>query len=199
MRRLPIEMKTSTYRRRSQTVSTVKKSQASIDSACACRKARQRLPAALRCRRQARDREHVADEARRDVDPELAQLTDDPLIAPARVLPGEAHDQLAYLMADRWPSGLAVGIRPLVSDQPAMPAQERLRPHEKDAPTAARQRAAQCCEQEPIVGFKPRLADLPAKDRQLVAQHENLELLLTIAAGDEHDQLQQAADKNIQG
>ena len=39
--RLPIERKTSTYRRRSQTVSTVKKSQARIDSPCARRKLRQ--------------------------------------------------------------------------------------------------------------------------------------------------------------
>jgi hypothetical protein len=39
-RRPPIEMKTSTYRRRSQTVSTVKKSQARIDSPCARRKLR---------------------------------------------------------------------------------------------------------------------------------------------------------------
>jgi len=40
-RRLPIERKASTYRRRSQTVSTVKKSQARIDLPCARRKLRQ--------------------------------------------------------------------------------------------------------------------------------------------------------------
>jgi hypothetical protein len=40
IRRLPIEMKTSTYRRRSQTVSTVKKSHARIDSRCDRRKLR---------------------------------------------------------------------------------------------------------------------------------------------------------------
>jgi hypothetical protein len=39
-RRLPIERKASTYRRRSQTVSTVKKSQATIDSPCTRRKLR---------------------------------------------------------------------------------------------------------------------------------------------------------------
>ena len=39
-RRLPIERKTSTYRRRSHTVSTVKKSQARIDAPCARRKLR---------------------------------------------------------------------------------------------------------------------------------------------------------------
>jgi hypothetical protein len=40
IRRLPIERKTSTYRRRSQTVSTVKKSHVKIDSPCSRRNAR---------------------------------------------------------------------------------------------------------------------------------------------------------------
>jgi hypothetical protein len=48
------------------------------------------------------------------------------------------------------------------------------------------------------VGLEPRLADLPAEDRQLVAEHEDLELLLTVAAGEEHDQRQQPAQKEIQ-
>jgi hypothetical protein len=49
------------------------------------------------------------------------------------------------------------------------------------------------------VRFEPRLAHLPAEDRQLVAEHENLELLPTIAAGEEHDQLQQPANEDVQG
>jgi hypothetical protein len=40
-RRVPIETKNNTYNRRSQTVSTVKKSQARIAFPCSCRKARQ--------------------------------------------------------------------------------------------------------------------------------------------------------------
>ena len=39
--------------------------------------------------------ENVAHERRRDVDPELAQLTDDPKIAPAAVLARQPQDQLA--------------------------------------------------------------------------------------------------------
>jgi hypothetical protein len=46
--------------------------------------------------------------------------------------------------------------------------------------------------------LKPRLTDLPAEDRQLVAKHENLELLPTIAAGEEHDQLQQPANEDVE-
>ena len=46
--------------------------------------------------------------------------------------------------------------------------------------------------------LEPRLADLPAQDRQLVAEHENLELLRTIAAREQHDQLQQPTDDDVE-
>jgi hypothetical protein len=47
------------------------------------------------------------------------------------------------------------------------------------------------------VRFEARAADLAAKDRQLTAEYENLELLRLIAAADEHDELQQTADDDV--
>jgi hypothetical protein len=42
--------------------------------------------------------------------------------------------------------------------------------------------------------LEPRLADLPAKNRELVPEHENLELLLrSIAARERHHQLEERA------
>jgi len=49
------------------------------------------------------------------------------------------------------------------------------------------------------VRLKSRLSGLPAKDRQLVAEHEDLQLLRSVASSDEHDQLQQATDDDVQG
>jgi hypothetical protein len=49
------------------------------------------------------------------------------------------------------------------------------------------------------VRLESRLPDLAAKNRQLVAEHKNLELLRLVAAPNEHDQLQQAADDDVQG
>ena len=60
-----------------------------------------RLPVALRRRRQTGGTEDVADGSRRDGDADLAQLTHDPLIAPARVLAREPQDLQPYLTADR--------------------------------------------------------------------------------------------------
>jgi hypothetical protein len=155
--------------------------------------AQERTPAELDASRRWRDAgpgEHVAHQRRRDRDPELAQLVDDADIASVAVLARETQDQLAHLISDRWSPGPPVRICPAANHQLSMPAEECLRAHRENVPTAARQHPAQRCKQQPVVRLKPRLADLPAEDRQLMAEHENLELLLTIAAGEEHDQLQ---------
>jgi hypothetical protein len=49
------------------------------------------------------------------------------------------------------------------------------------------------------VRLEPGSVDLPAEDRQLVPEHENLEFLRPIGAPDEHDQLQQPAHDYVQG
>src|SRR4051812_25530842 len=100
--------------RRSQ---TVKKSQPRIDSRCVRRNLVPGLAIALRCWRQAGLDEDVADGGRRDDDAELAQLADDPQIAPAWVLLGQTYDQLTHASGDRWPARLAVRIGPLTSDE----------------------------------------------------------------------------------
>jgi hypothetical protein len=49
------------------------------------------------------------------------------------------------------------------------------------------------------VGLELRPVDLAAKNRWLVAEHENLQLLGSVAAAAKHDQLQQAADDDVEG
>jgi hypothetical protein len=46
--------------------------------------------------------------------------------------------------------------------------------------------------------LKSLLLALPAKNRQLVLEHENLEFLRPLTTPKEHDQLQQAADEDVQ-
>jgi hypothetical protein len=141
--------------------------------------------------------EDVADGTRRDGDAQLAQFAGDPQVAPARVLAREPQDQLAHVTADRRPARAAVRVGPPASDQPAMPVQKRFRLHKEGIPGAARQHPAERRQQQPVVRLTPRLADLPAKDRQLVTEHENLEILGSVAAAEKHDQLQQATDDDV--
>jgi hypothetical protein len=78
-----------------------------------------------------------------------------------------------------------------------MPVQERLGPHQESAPRAARQHPAQRRQKQSVVRLESRLPGLPAKDRQLVAEHEDLQLLGSVAAADKHDQLQQPTDHDV--
>ena len=88
-------------------------------------------------------------------------------------------------------------IRPAAGDEPAMPVQQRLRSHEESVPSAPWQHAAQRSEKKPIMRPEPRLTNLPAKDRQLVTEHENLQLVRALTPAKEHKQLQQAADDQV--
>jgi nucleoid-associated protein YgaU len=48
------------------------------------------------------------------------------------------------------------------------------------------------------VRLEARAADLAAKDRQLVAEHEDLKLLGSVTTAEEHHELQQTADDDVQ-
>lgn len=54
-------------------------------------------------------------------------------------------------------------------------------------------------QQDPAMCLEAQPPDPAAKDRQLVAKHENLELLGSIATTEEHDELEQATDDDVQG
>jgi len=72
-----------------------------------------RVPVAVGRRRHTGLAQDVADRGRRDGDAELAQLGDDPQVAPARVLAGEPQNQLPHLAADRWPAWSPVRVCPV--------------------------------------------------------------------------------------
>jgi hypothetical protein len=127
-------MKHSTYSRRRQMVSTVKKSQATMPAACW---RRTRLPGrggAARGGIEPVTAEDGADRGGRDPHAKPEQLALDALVAPARVLRGEADDQLLEVEVQQWPAAVAVRVGPCAGDQPPMPAQHRPRPDEEARP-----------------------------------------------------------------
>jgi hypothetical protein len=102
-RRVSSSMKNSTYSRRSVAVSTVKKSHARMPAACWWRNARQ----VVAVRRGAGSRPWRCSVVRIAVaeapHAEVPQFALDALVAPARVLCGEADDQLLDGLVERWP------------------------------------------------------------------------------------------------
>lgn len=79
-----------------------------------------------------------------------------------------------------------------------MPGQQRLRAHRERSPSVAGKHSAERRQKDPIVCLEARLLDPAAKNRQLVVQHEDLKLLRSIPTPEEHDELDQAADAEVQ-
>jgi hypothetical protein len=135
-------MKNSTYNRRSQMVSTVKQvarhepggllAQECPPSGC-------RPPG---CRIQSVATQHGADGGGRELDAEVLEFAFDALVAPARVLPGQADDQLLHLLVQWWSAGLVVRVGPGTGDQASVPAQQGLWRDEEAGPAGPGQDAA---------------------------------------------------------
>jgi hypothetical protein len=146
-------MKNSTYSRCSQTVSTVKKSHATIPAACWRRNVYQVVAAARRrAGVQPMAAQRGADHRRREAHTQVEQLALDALRAPGRVLPGEADDQLLQLLVQLRSPWSAVRVGPCAGHEPPVPAQERLGRDEEARPTGPGEHPADHGEQGPVAG-----------------------------------------------
>jgi hypothetical protein len=68
----------------------------------------------------------------------LQELAPDPHVAPPRVLPAHAQDQLSNLGVEAWASRRAMRSGPLLGDEPAVPAEQSLRSYEERTPSLSR-------------------------------------------------------------
>jgi hypothetical protein len=90
-----------------------------------------------------------------------------------------------------------VGVGPGAGDQPPVPAQQRLRPNEEARPAGPGQHAADGGEHRTVGRFEPRSWGLAAQHGQLVTEHQDLQVLASIAAGQQHEQLDGAAQGQV--
>jgi hypothetical protein len=141
------------------------------------------------------DRPH---RGRRDTDAEASQFADDPPVAPGRVLACEPNNQHLYSTLERRPSRASVRIGPAPLDQLTVPAKQRRRTHRQTPPGAPRQRPRERCEDCPIHGPKRSSPRLAAQNRQLMPEHEDLQLLRALRSAQQHDQLKQPTERHIE-
>ena len=108
---------------------------------------------------------------------DAVQFTDDPLVAPAWVLPGEPDDEPLDLGVHRRPSDPSRRVRPATCHQPLVPTKQRPRTHHEHRPRSSRQHATHRRQQHPI--SLPKLGPLRVtpQDRELMPQHHDLERL----------------------
>lgn len=110
-----------------------------------------------------------------DRDPKPRKLAVDPSVAPSGVLTREPHNQLPDSgtgggAARRW----SASVRPVSSDQRAVPAADRLRPHEQALPAIRWKLLSERAEQDPVDQAQARSPDLPTKHRKFMPQNHDL-------------------------
>src|SRR6266536_1560485 len=151
---------------------------------------------ALAGRSEASLAKQVAHRRRRYRDAEPAELTGDPLVAPAPVLPGEPKNQVPDLAADRRAAD-PTGIPPALRDQPTVPSKERRRSDDKRAPARSRHQPAGRGKEHPINGFQLGATGLTPAHRQLVAEHHDFQLLELLGAKTQRPKLQKASEHDV--
>jgi hypothetical protein len=132
--------------------------------------------------------------------PEPSQFTLDPPMAPGRVLSRHPDDQ----RPDRDPGGrpswpAPAGVVPLAGNEVLVPAQDSGRGDREDLrPLAAAHQPGQCREPEPVGMIQPQAAaELTAQHLVLVAQHQQLDVLGQVRAGQHRQQAEQAPQQAV--
>ncbi len=142
--------------------------------------------------------EDPADRRGRDPDAETGELAPDPRVPPARVLAGEAQDQGRDVRTDGRPTPPPSGVRPAPGHQATMPAQQGLGPDDEAGPASPREQARGRGEKDPVgIGqFGP--GHLPAQDRELMTQHDDLKIRRAIRPKGQRHQSEEASGEDVQ-
>src|ERR1700679_3390725 len=100
-----------------------------------------------------------------------------PAVAPGRVLLGHPQGDEVVLEGDRPARIDSVAEVPFTLDELAVPAAKRVRSHEQRESLPSWAEPLQNGEDEPHLGTNPRSRVLTSQDIDLLAQHEDLDVL----------------------
>jgi hypothetical protein len=106
----------------------------------------------------------------------------------------EPKRQQPYLTIELRSARLTARLRPLATDQRPVPTQKRLGRHEKPTPTPVREQASERAEEGAIRRPQRRPGRLPAKHRELMPQHDQLDVLGKFRSPASYEQLQQTCE-----
>jgi hypothetical protein len=126
-----------------------------------------------RCRPDSAGGEDTADRAGTHSMTEPDQLSLDSSMSPGRVLPRQAQDQVADVVADPWAAG-SVRIGPASGHQAAVPTQQRGRGDDAVLPQLKGQGTDQGRQDRSVRPRQSRLPDLAAKYCDLMPKHHQL-------------------------
>src|ERR1017187_7371656 len=139
---------------------------------------------------------HVADTCPRDHDAELPQLTDDPEIAPARVLARETKDECDDLSIERVGRDvLGRRVGPVSANELPVPPHQRCGRNEEGGPTLARQESRERRQHDTIGRGEPRSRHLTTEHRELVTKDRDLDVLVIWRRSDPNEVEQLSNEK----
>lgn len=141
--------------------------------------------------------EDFGDRAGRGSVPETQEFTLNALVTPAWVLRGHPHDGAGEFIRNGRSSGAAVRIRPVGHEAP-VPAKQCFWANTECRPSFTWQETAQRCKPDPIAVLEVRSRLSTAKDRELVSQHQDLDLLRSAAPEHENGERQHPTDDEIE-
>ena len=129
--------------------------------------------------------EHPPDRRRSDPDAQLAELALDAHTAPAAVLSTEADDQLDQLPVHGWAAraSLPSPRSPLAPSGLSVPTEQRRRRDEEGSPPFPRKEPAEGGQEGAVDWAVPNpTMELALKDAQLVAEDDQLDVLVYVVA-----------------
>jgi len=141
--------------------------------------------------------EDLGDRCCRDAHADTGEFTDDPLVAPARVLAREPQHELTNLLRDRGSTGPPSRRRPSPPHKLAMPPQQRVRTDE-ERPARPPQQLAGRSKEDAVTLIQPRTGDLAAQHSQFVAEQHDLELLELARAQTQRRHRKRTPEQHVQ-
>ena len=130
---------------------------------------------------------------------ELEELTLDPPISPARILPGKAQDQLPSLRSIRSDSHRTPARvkRPLAANEFAVPANQRLRAHADRSPGGAREGLGQSGQDQAVGLLPPSSFDLALEYTELVAERKELSSKFSVGLASAQEDVDDETDHGV--
>jgi len=86
----------------------------------------------------------------------------------------------------------------MFGDEPAMPTQERVGPHHEHRPTLTTEHTCERGENRTVVGFETRTRYLTLQHRELMTQHEDLDIFGTITSTAQDQEIDHKANETVE-
>ena len=113
----------------------------------------------------------------------LRQLAQNSEVAPARILPRQADDEVDYFLGQGRTAVVSMGIGPSSSYKGMVPAKDRRRRDEERRPPLTRDEASEGADDRSIGPGEAGTGGLAPEQGKLVAEHEDLASLATASIG----------------